>query len=66
MQRLIRERWVGCASRLGERNGRRWLLPARGAALELKHVGVRRGHFTAHVTLCLRALAFTDSTWYVK
>jgi hypothetical protein len=66
IQRLIREGWVGCASRMGERKGRRWLLPARGAALEVKQVGVRRGHFTALVTLCLRVLPLADSTWYVN
>jgi hypothetical protein len=55
-----------CASRIGERKGIRWLLPARGVALELKQVGVRPGQFTALVTLCLRALPLADSTWYVN
>jgi hypothetical protein len=51
---------------MGERKGGRWLLPARGDALEVKQVGVRIGQFTALVTLCLRALPLADSTWYVN
>jgi hypothetical protein len=51
---------------IGERKGRRWLLQARGVALEVKKVGVRRGEFIARVTLCLRALSLADLTWYVK
>jgi hypothetical protein len=66
IQRLIKEGWVGCASRMGERKGRMWLLPTRGDALEVKQLGVRRGQFTALVTLCLRALLLADSTWYVN
>jgi hypothetical protein len=65
IQRLIREGWVGCASRLGERKGKKWLLPAGGAALEVKHVGIRRGEITTHVILCLRALPLANSTWHV-
>jgi hypothetical protein len=42
-----------------------YLQLARGVALEVKHVGVRRGQFTALVTFCLRVLPWADSTWYV-
>jgi hypothetical protein len=65
-QRLIMEGWVGCASRLGERKGKMWMLPARGAVVEVIQMGVRRGRFIALVTLCLRALPSADSTWYVN
>jgi hypothetical protein len=39
---------------------------ARGPALEVRQVGVRRGQFTALVTHSLRALPLADfGTWYV-
>jgi hypothetical protein len=67
IERLIGEGWVGCASRLGERRGRRWLLPAKGAALEVKQVGIHRGRLSPRVvTFCLRALRSADSIWYVN
>jgi hypothetical protein len=46
----------GLREPIGERKGTRWLLPARGATLKVKHVCARRELFTAPVTLCLRAL----------
>jgi hypothetical protein len=39
---------------------------ARGVALELKQVSVLRGHSTARVTICFRALLLADSIWYVN
>jgi hypothetical protein len=50
----------------GERKGSRWLLLARGFALEVNHVGVRHKQFIAYVTLCLRAFSLADLTWYVN
>jgi hypothetical protein len=60
------EWWVGCASRLDEREDKMWLPLIRGDALEVQLVGVGRRQYNAHVTLCLHALPLADSTWYVN
>jgi glutathione S-transferase len=40
----------------------RWMLPTLGVPLEVMQVSVRREHFSALMTLCLRALPQADST----